>query len=270
MFNDTAVLPVLARTVMMTADAVGGVLTYALTLASELAKTGSKTHLALMGPKLRPEQEAVARAVPGLVLHESTHALEWMDDPWADIARATDWLKDLEKGIRPDIIHLNHYCHGAAGFTAPVLLVAHSCVLSWWEAVEGTSVPERYATYKQAVRRGLHAADAVIAASQSMRASLERHYGPLPRTAVIPNGLAAEPSQDCGNLVAAAWRHSLVRGRLAPARRLCGGGHAQFLSETFFALQDSRQLGKAAKRVLTRRGEVFSVDKVCAASPQRH
>ncbi len=207
MFNDTAVLPVLARTVLMTADAVGGVLTYALTLVSELTKTGSKTHLALMGPKLRPEQEAVARAVPGLVLHESTHALEWMDEPWADVARATDWLKDLEKEIRPDIIHLNHYCHGAAGFTAPVLLVAHSCVLSWWEAVEGTSAPERYATYKQAVRRGLHAADAVIAASQAMRASLERHYGPLPRTAVIPNGLAVEPSrQSKEHLILAAGR----------------------------------------------------------------
>ena len=101
MFNDTAVVPVLARTILMTADAVGGVLTYALSLASELAKTGTKTHLALMGPKLRPEQEAVARAVPGLVLHESTHALEWMDEPWADVARATDWLKGHREGDPP-------------------------------------------------------------------------------------------------------------------------------------------------------------------------
>ena len=208
MFNDTAVVPVLARTILMTADAVGGVLTYALSLASELAKTGTKTHLALMGPKLRPEQEAVARAVPGLVLHESTHALEWMDEPWADVARATDWLRDIEKGIRPDIIHLNHYCHGAAGFTAPVLLVAHSCVLSWWEAVEGTSIPERFATYKQTVRRGLHAAAAVIRSvavdAREPRASLRR---PLPRTAVVPNGLAAEPArQSKEHLVLAAGR----------------------------------------------------------------
>jgi glycosyltransferase involved in cell wall biosynthesis len=113
-----------------------------------------------------------------------------MDEPWADVGRAADWLRDLERQVRPDIVHLNGYCHGAAGFSAPVIIVAHSCVLSWWEAVEKQPAPERYTTYKEAVKRGLTAADAVIAVSQAMRASLERHYGPLPRTAVVPNGLA--------------------------------------------------------------------------------
>jgi glycosyltransferase involved in cell wall biosynthesis len=195
MFIEATTAPVLARTVLMTADATGGVLTYALSLASELAKTGTKTHLALMGPKQRPEQEAAVRAIPGLVLHESTHALEWMDEPWPDVVRATEWLRDLERQVRPDIIHLNGYCHGAAGFTAPVVIVAHSCLLSRWEAVEGSNVPERYATYKDAVKRGLQAVAAVIAVSQSMRVSLERHYGPLPRTAIVPNGLTAPSAQ---------------------------------------------------------------------------
>mgnify|MGYP001488288543 CR=1 FL=1 len=190
MFNDAGAT-VLAKTILMTADAVGGVLTYALTLASELAKSGTKVHLAMMGPKPKPEQEAAIRAVPNIVLHESTHALEWMDEPWADVARAADWLRDLELEVRPDIIHLNGYCHAAAGFKAPVIIVAHSCVLSWWEAVENQPAPDRYATYKEAVKRGLTAADAVIAVSQAMRTSLERHYGPVPRTAVVPNGLAS-------------------------------------------------------------------------------
>ncbi len=190
MFNDAGAA-VLAKTILMTADAVGGVLTYALTLASELAKSGTKVHLALMGPKARPEQETAIRAVPNVVLHESTFALEWMDDPWTDVARAADWLRDLERQVRPDIIHLNGYSHGTAGFTAPVVIVAHSCVLSWWEAVEKQPAPDKYAMYKEAVKRGLTGADAVIAVSQALRASLERHYGPLPRTAVVPNGLAA-------------------------------------------------------------------------------
>ena len=241
MFNDSGATG-LAKTILMTADAVGGVLTYALTLASELAKSGTKVHLAMMGPKERPEQEAAIRAVPNVVLHQSNFALEWMDDPWADVGRAADWLRDLERQVRPDIVHLNGYCHGAAGFTAPAIIVAHSCVLSWWEAVEkgapgdqagapGTPgdqagapgapgdragapgpsgvqagapgpsgdqakpVPERYAKYKEAVKRGLTAADAVIAVSQALRSSLERHYGPLPRTAVVPNGLPAPPSR---------------------------------------------------------------------------
>ena len=207
----------LAKTILMTADAVGGVLTYALTLASELAKSGTKVHLAMMGPKQRPEQEAAIRALPNIVLHESTYALEWMDEPWTDIARAADWLRDLEREVRPDIIHLNGYSHGAAGFTAPVIIVAHSCVLSWWDAVEngaaangerGASPPQQYATYREAVKRGLAAADAVIAVSQAMRTSLERHYGPLPRTAVVPNGLEppAARSGDKEHFILAAGR----------------------------------------------------------------
>jgi glycosyltransferase involved in cell wall biosynthesis len=195
MFNDArtpASTTTLAKTILMTTDAVSDVLPYTLTLASELAKAGTKVHLAVMGPKQRPEQEAAARAIPGVVIHESTYALEWMNEPWTDIARAADWLRNLERDVRPDIIHLNGYCHGAAGFTTPVVIVAHACVLSWWEAAFGGSSPERHATYKEAVRRGLQAAGAVIAVSQTMRASLERHYGPLSRVAVIPYGLSVE------------------------------------------------------------------------------
>src|SRR5262245_26194278 len=113
------------KTILMTTDAASSVLTYTLTLASELAKTGTRIHLAMMGPRPRPEQEAAIRAVPGVVLHESSYALEWMEDPWTDVARAGDWLRDLEREVRPDIIHLNGYCHGAVGFTAPVIIVAH-------------------------------------------------------------------------------------------------------------------------------------------------
>lgn len=191
MFND-ANATVLAKTILMTVDAAGGVLTYALALAPVLARWGTTVHLAMMGPKPRPAQAAKIHATPGVVLHESSFALEWMDDPWADVARAATWLRDLEREVRPDLIHLNGYCHGAAGFTAPVIIVAHSCVLSWRSAVEGAlEDAARDATYKEAVKRGLVAADAVIAVSQAMRASLERHYGPLPRTAVVPNGLPA-------------------------------------------------------------------------------
>ncbi len=195
MFIDgtTATGPALARTILMTADATGGVLTYALSLASELAKGGTKVHLALMGPKARPEQEARARAISGLVLHENAHALEWMDDPWPEVARAGSWLRDLERQVRPDIIHLNAYCHGAAGFAAPVVIVAHECLLSRWEALEGSATPpERYAAYREGVKRGLGTAAAVVAVSQSMRTALDRHYGPLARLGVVPSGLSVE------------------------------------------------------------------------------
>ena len=64
-------------------------------------------------------------------------ALEWMDEPWDDVARAGDWLLALEERDRPDVVHLNGYVHGAAALSRPCLVAAHSCVLSWWAAVHG-------------------------------------------------------------------------------------------------------------------------------------
>ncbi len=84
---------------------------------------------------------ALARAAarraehPRLALFASERRLEWMDDPWDDVARSGDWLLDLERKLRPDVVHLASYAHAARGFRAPTIVVAHSCVLSWWDAV---------------------------------------------------------------------------------------------------------------------------------------
>lgn len=182
--------------VLMTADAVGGVFTYATTLAWRYAARGITVHLALMGSPARPAQRETLRAISGLVVHESNFALEWEDEPWDAVGRAGEWLLRLEQQIEPRIVHLNGYAHGRLPFAAPKVVVAHSCVLSWWEAVLGTRAPERYAAYEEAVRAGLAAADAVIAPSRAMLACLERHYfagsveTPMARAVVVHNGAA--------------------------------------------------------------------------------
>jgi glycosyltransferase involved in cell wall biosynthesis len=179
------------RSVLMTADTVGGVFTYALTLAEALGREGVRVTLATMGDALRPAQRAAVAALPDVDLRESTYALEWMDDPWEDVRRAGAWLLDLEREVRPDVVHLNGYAHAAEGFSAPVVVAAHSCVLSWWEAVLGGDAPARYNRYRSAVRRGLLAADAVVAPSAAMLAALAKHHGPLPDGVVVPNGSPA-------------------------------------------------------------------------------
>lgn len=172
----------------MTADAVGGVFTYAVTLAAELARAGRRVHLATMGPGPREEQRERALAVPGLVLHEAHFDLEWMAEPWADVARAGRWLLELERDVGPDVVHLNGYAHGAIAFRAPTVVVAHSCVLSWWRAVLGERAPSRYDRYREVVRAGLRGADMVVAISSAMRTCLERHYGAVPDAAIVYNG----------------------------------------------------------------------------------
>jgi glycogen synthase len=174
--------------VLMTADAVGGVWTYALELARALVPHRLFTTLATMGPRPTADQLAVAGSIPGLELVESDYRLEWTDDPWDDIETAGCWLLDLEARVHPLIVHVNGYAHAAAAWQAPVVVVGHSCVLSWAEAVGQTLEPSWRERYHALVGRGLRAADWVVAPSASMLEALQRHYGPIPRTTVVANG----------------------------------------------------------------------------------
>lgn len=176
------------RRVLMTTDTVGGVWTYALDLCGALGQLGVEVVLASMGRLPSPEQRARAASIPTLTLVESSYKLEWMDDPWSDVARAGGWLLDLEQRHAPDIVHLNGYVHGGLPFRAPVLLVGHSCVLSWWQAVLGEPAPVQYNTYANLVRAGLTSADLVVAPTSAMLLALRRHYGAIRRAQVVPNG----------------------------------------------------------------------------------
>lgn len=178
--------------VLMTADTLGGVFQYALELASGLRRLGVRVVLATEGRPLDRAQREEARRVPGLELLESRGRLEWMEEPWADVARTGAWLLDLSARLRPDVVHLNSYAHGALPFQAPVLVVAHSCVCSWFEAVRGTPAPPSFDRYRREVARGLGAADLVVAPTSAMLAALARHHGTPRRARVIPNGRSAE------------------------------------------------------------------------------
>lgn len=184
-----------ARTVLMTADAAGGVITYAIELSRALARHGTRVVLAVMGGAPSATQRAAALAVPGLALHTSEYRLEWMDDPWEDVARAGEWLLAIEERTRPDVVHLNGYAHGALPFRAPKLVVAHSCVLSWFEAVEGRPAPAQFDRYRREVAAGIASAAALVAPTRAMLEVAVRHYGAHPRAWVIPNGRDAERFQ---------------------------------------------------------------------------
>jgi glycosyltransferase involved in cell wall biosynthesis len=88
------------------------------------------------------------------------------------------------------VVHLNDYAHAALPFRAPVLVVGHSCVASWFEAVKGAPAPPAFDRYRREVAKGLAAADLVVAPTRWMLEALRRHYGALPRARVIANGRA--------------------------------------------------------------------------------
>jgi glycosyltransferase involved in cell wall biosynthesis len=173
---------------LMTTDTVGGIWTYSLELARALQRYGVQMSLATMGPRMTQSQRADAAGHGNVRLHESEFRLEWMAQPWEDVDRAAEWLIYLEETERPDIVHLNGYAHGDLPWAAPVVVVAHSCVRSWWEAVHGVAAPSEWELYTERVRAGLRAADLVVAPTRAMRAAVDRLYGPLPRSRVIFNG----------------------------------------------------------------------------------
>jgi glycosyltransferase involved in cell wall biosynthesis len=174
--------------ILISTDTVGGVLTYTAELAAALERQGDEVVVATMGPRLRREQREL---LPARV-HESGYRLEWMEDPWDEVAAAAEWLRRLEDEERPDVVHLCSYAHGAAPFQAPKLVVAHSDVLSWWRAVHGAEAPARWDRYREEMTAGLRGADAIVAPTRAVLTELERHHDlPPGRATVIHNGSAA-------------------------------------------------------------------------------
>lgn len=161
----------------MTADAVGGVWQYAVDLSSALAANGVEVLLATLGPAPSVDQLRSIESVPGTSLVHGNYALEWMKDPWADVAQAGDWLQSQQEKFRADLIHLNGFAHAALPWSVPVLSVAHSCVRSWWEAVHGVAAGAEWNEYTQRVKAGLDASSAVVAPTRSMGQFLTTEYG---------------------------------------------------------------------------------------------
>jgi glycosyltransferase involved in cell wall biosynthesis len=210
------------KSLLMTTDAVGGVWRYSLELARALGARGVRVSLVVLGPEPSAEQRQSAARLENVRLFECPGALEWMDDPWEDVARAGTFLQGLARALEPDIVHLNGYCHGHLDFGSPKVVVGHSCVLSWWQAVERSALPSRLEPYRSAVRRGLSGADLVVAPSEHMLRCLREHYGPLPRARVILNGrtpsaLLGEPKYPFVLCAARLWDRAKNVATLARA-----------------------------------------------------
>lgn len=183
---DTASAPGIHR-LLMTADSVGGVWTYALELTRALQDHGITIALATMGAPLTTQQRAAVQRLKNLTVYESTFKLEWMQDPWDDVDAAGTWLLDVAAHTRPDVVHLNSYAHGALPWRSPTLVVGHSCVWSWFAAVRETP-PTPWERYRREVRRGLQAAGLVTAPTEAMLTALCTHYGAFAGAPVIYNG----------------------------------------------------------------------------------
>ncbi|MBV8809041.1 MAG: glycosyltransferase family 4 protein [Acidobacteriaceae bacterium] len=162
--------------ILMTADAVGGVWRYSLDLAAGLAHENVQVLLAVLGPAPSPEQRLEASRFPNVTLTHCDCALEWMSDPWEGVDRSGEWLLDVQKSFEADLIHLNGYSHASLPWSKPVLVVAHSCVYSWWRAVYECAPGSEWLEYRRRVIAGLQAASQIASPSHTMADFLVNEY----------------------------------------------------------------------------------------------
>jgi glycosyltransferase involved in cell wall biosynthesis len=182
------------RHILMTTDAVGGVWVYSTMLAQALAAQGDRVTLVTLGPAPNDQQRAALADHAAIDLVVTDLALEWMDPAGEDRARAGATLLALAHEWRPDIVHLNSYREGALPWPAPVLVVAHSCVMSWSQACHDRLAEEpRWRAYAKAVNEGLRAADAWAAPTAAFRGTIQALYAPPTLGIVIHNGIEAQP-----------------------------------------------------------------------------
>lgn len=176
------------RRVLMTGDTVGGVFTYALDLAEALIPHDVEVTLYTTGGVPTAAQESASARLPNLTHIARPYACEWMDGPEADLAAANEELRDIAAELKPDIVQVNGFAHAAAGFAAPVVVAAHSCVPTWWRACHGEAAPAEWDAYRARLAAGLTAAAAVIAPTEAFLAAFAAENGPVRNGRAIHNG----------------------------------------------------------------------------------
>lgn len=194
----------------MTADAVGGVWPYAVDLAEGLGREGVAVTLALLGPPVSDAQRAQAEAA-GCRLIATGLPLDWLAETPDAVLAAGEALARLARLTGTELVHLHSPAFAAAGgFDVPVVAVCHSCVATWWAALESGPLPPDLAWRRDLVGRGCERADALIAPSAAFAAATADAYG-LPRhPTVVHNGRRAtawpDPPDGCAPFAFTAGR----------------------------------------------------------------
>jgi glycogen(starch) synthase len=176
--------------VLVTADTIGGVWTYAMELVTGLVRRGVRVTLVSFGEIPTAEQTQWLEAVRGVDFRATAFRLEWMQEARDDIESSADFLKSIIDEVKPDLLHLNQFAYGALDVDIPKIVVAHSDVVSWWAAVKG-EVPQDIpwmAWYLEVVQAGLEQATAVVAPSRWMLENVQRFYCEPRQGSVIYNG----------------------------------------------------------------------------------
>jgi len=209
----------MSHRVLMTLDAVGGVWRYAIDLGAALAESGHRVTFAGLGPRPDAAQRQEAEAIGPLAWGDAP--LDWMASGPQDLTAVAPWIEGLARRHRAEVLHLNLPSQ-AAGLTGgpPVVAVCHSCLATWFRAMEEAPVPAHLAWVAEATRAGLRRADAVVAPSEAHAALTAGVYG-LTGIAAVPNAgrspFAIADGSGAGVVAVARWWDRAKNGAVLDA-----------------------------------------------------
>ena len=255
--------PPAPRHILMTADAIGGVWTFAMELCAALELREIRVTLVTMGRLPDAEQRANARAIRTLSVVSTEYRLEWMDDCARDVVASGEFLLRLADRIEPDVVHANTFFHAGLPFRAPVLLTAHSCVATWWRACKGSELPRERSTYAGWIADAMSRASLLVAPTRAFLRDFESLHGRAHASRVIQNGrsIPAQSTRLKEPVILAAGRLWDEAKNIEVLCRAARGGElpVEIAGETAspdgraLALGNVRFLGRLAADALLRR-----------------
>jgi glycogen synthase len=176
--------------VLITADTLGGVWTYARELVTGLVRRGVQVTLVSFGEIPGPTQTQWMDGLHGLDYLPTAFRLEWMLEAEHDLNASMEYVAAVVRDSKPDLLHLNQYGYGVLKTSIPKVVVAHSDVLTWWRSVHEEEPKDTHwlGWYRDTVAAGLEGATAVVAPSRWMLDALSGIYGAPQHASVIYNG----------------------------------------------------------------------------------
>ncbi len=187
--------PAAAPHVLMSADAVGGVWQYSLDLAAGLVRRGLAVTVAVLGPAPSEARIAAAEAATGARIRATGLPLDWTAATPDAVLGAARALAGLARTLRADLVHLHSPAMALADFPVPVAAVCHSCVATWWDAVETGPLPADLSWRHDLTARGCRAADALLAPTRAHALATARVCGLPQPPVVVRNGRAPSGAQ---------------------------------------------------------------------------
>ena len=182
--------------ILLTTDTVGGVWTFTRALASELLRRDHTVGLASFGRAPSADQSAWCNRMmsesSNFVFQAFELPLEWMPENDRVYDAGLSLLLPMVDKFHPNVVHSSQFCFGSLPLDLPVVVTAHSDVMSWGAACRPGGLDESawLTRYCGLVERGLAGASAVVAPTHWMLSALQENFEVAGTSQVIGNGLS--------------------------------------------------------------------------------